>query len=115
MYCGIRAQQSIHSVREAGSRKPLTVSQAHKPSPSYSCLIIMLVIIGMLQLLEKMTLAVIIKTIMGHDTMLSISVGWAMMMNIIMLVLLKGDDGDCDHPITECSSVQWLDGLGGQV
>ena len=26
-----------------------------------------------------------------------------------------GNDVDGDHPITECSGVQWLDGLGGQV
>ena len=46
------------------------------------------------------------------------------MKNKILLRLLKdegdgcvgaGNDVDGDHPITECSGVQWLDGLGGQV
>ena len=76
-----------------------------------------------LVMLAKMMFTMI-KIIMGHAIMLSVCAGLAMM-NIILLVLLKGDggdgddgvgnDGDGDHPITECSSVQWLDGLGGQV
>ena len=79
-------------------------------------------------MLAKMMFTMI-KIIMGHAIMLSVCAGLAMM-NTILLVLLKGDggdgddgvgndgvgnDGDGDHPITECSSVQWLDGLGGQV
>ena len=41
---------------------------------------------------------------------------------IILLLMMRGEgserlpNGDDDHhPITECSGVQWLDGLGGQV
>ena len=66
-------------------------------------------------MLAKMMFTMI-EIIMGHAIMLSVCAGLAMM-NTILLVLLKGDggDGDGDHPITECSSVQWLDGLGGQV